>query len=169
MNMKHKLFFPLFALVICSFITEPFAYYFSTVDPESGKDGTKPEKTTAVYQKPKGKATTADYIITGTKSPVRLKIAQAVFNAYPDQSSVSLDPKLYIALFKLGSSKTNRILSMSNEGGGPLWIPIHIYRPDPYSIKVTPGIAMQPGEYALIDLSTKTSEGNVTVWTFGID
>lgn len=167
--MKHKLFFALSAIIFCSFITEPFAYSFSTVDPETGKIGKKPEKTTAVYQKPKGKATTADYLITGTKSTVRLKLSEAVFNAYPDESSTTLDPSLYIALFKLSSAKTNRILSMSSEGGGPLWIPIHIYRPDTYSIKVTPGIAMQPGEYALVDHSTKTSEGNVTVWTFGID
>ena len=167
--MKHKLFFALFAIILCSFITEPFAYYFSTVDPETGKSGRKPEQTTAVYQKPKGKATTADYIITGTKSSVRLKIAEAIFNAYPDESSTTLDPSLYIALFKLSTGKTNRILSMSSDGGGALWIPVNITRPDPYSIRITPGIAMQPGEYALVDRTTKTSEGNVTVWTFGID
>lgn len=167
--MKPKLFLPLLAMIICSFITEPFAYSFSSVDPETGRIGRKLEKATAVYQKPKGKATTADYIITGTKSSVRLSIAEAVFNAFPDQSSTTLDPSLYIALFKLNSGKTNRTLSMNSEGGGALWMPVDITRPDAYSIRITPGAAMLPGEYALVDRTTTTADGNVTVWTFGVD
>ena len=167
--MKHKLFLPFVAMIICSFITEPFAYSFSSVDPETGRSGKKPEKVTAVYQKPKGKATTADYTITGTKSSVRLTIAEAIFNAFPDQSSSTLEPSLYIALFKLNSGKTNRTLSMNSEGGGAMLIPLNITRPDAYSIRVTPGAAMLPGEYALVDRTTTAADGNVTVWTFGVD
>jgi hypothetical protein len=167
--MKMKLFLPLVALMACSFITEPFAYSFSSVDPQSGRAGTKPEKTTAVYQKPKGKAKTSDYIISGTKSPIRLKIEQAVFDAYPDESSATLDPSLYIGLYKVSSGKNSRTLSMNADGGGASWLPVTITRPDAYSIRITPAVAMQPGEYALVDRTTTTPEGNLTVWTFGID
>ena len=167
--MKHKLFLPLIAMLVCSFVTEPFAYLFSTVDPETGRAGTKPEKMTAMYQKPKGKSTDREYTIAGSTSRVRLRIEQAVFNAYPDQSSSTLDPTLYIGLYKLGSAKNNRTLSMTAEGGGENWLPVTITTPDPYSIRIVPAVAMVPGEYALVDRTTTTSAGHVTVWTFGID
>ena len=74
--MKHNLFFPIAAMITSSFMLQPFAYNFITVNSETGRNGIKPEKTTAVYQKPKGKAsTTSEYVISGVKSAVRLKIA----------------------------------------------------------------------------------------------
>ena len=161
--MKHNLFFPIAAMITCSFMLQPFAYNFITVNPETGRNGIKPEKTTAVYQKPKGKAAAADYKISGAKSVVRLKIANAVFSAYPDQSSTTLDPSLYISLFKLSLGKTNRVLSMNSEGGGDMWMPVNFSKPDGYTIRINPAVAMQPGEYALVDRTTTTSEGNVTV------
>jgi len=35
--------------------------------------------------------------------------------------------------------------------------------------KIVPGAALQPGEYAIVDKTTITTEGNYTVWAFGID
>ena len=167
--MKHKLFFALAVTIGCSFISQPFAYYFSWIDPQSGTAAGKPERTNAVYQKPKGTATTNDYIISGTKSTIRLKIAEANFTANLDETTTTLDPTLYISLYKISSGKTNRTLSMTPEGGGVMWLPINISKPNSYSIRITPGVAMVPGEYALVDRTTITSEGNYTVWCFGID
>lgn len=162
--MDQKLFFTTAATVTWSLLAEPFEYFFSSVDPQSGRDGTKPEKMTALLQKSKGK-----YTIAGAASRTRLRIEEAVFSAYPDESSKTLDPALYIALYKLSSTKSNRILSTTAEGAGENCLPLTITRPDPYSIRVVPAVAMVPGEYALIDKTTTTSAGHVTVWTFGID
>ena len=167
--MKHKFFLVILLAIACSFITKPLIYYFSTVDPATGKDGTKPEKTIATYIKPKGKVTTADYTIAGAKSSKRLKIAEAIFNAYADESSTTLNPSLYIFLYKVTVGKTTRTLTMNPDGSGPMYIPVTITKPDGYTIRVSPGVAMLPGEYAIVDKTTTTAEGNVTVWTFGID
>ena len=167
--MKHKIFIVLVFAIASSFITRPFAYFFSSVDPETGSSGRKPEKTIAVYQKPKGKATTTDYIISGAKSAVRLKIAETNFFAYADETSTSLNAFLYISLYKLSSGKSNRTLAIDAGGGGPLWIPVNMAKTNETTYKITPGAAMQPGEYALVDKTTITPEGNYTVWTFGID
>ena len=34
---------------------------------------------------------------------------------------------------------------------------------------ITPAQGLIPGEYAFVDRSTTTADGNITVWTFGID
>ena len=167
--MKHRLFLVITLAIACSFSTKPFAYYFATVDPETGRDGTKPEKTIATYIKPKGKATTADYTIAGAKSSKRLKIAEAVFNAYPEESTATLNPSLYIFLYKVSVGKTTRTLTMNPDGSSSMYIPVTITKPDGYTIRVSPAIAMQPGEYVIVDKTTTTADGNVTVWTFGID
>ena len=167
--MKHKLFFILVAIICFSFMPKPNVYYFSSVDPVRGFDGRKPEKTTAVYQKPKGKATTTEYVISGSKSSVRLKIEETNFFAYPDESSKSLNAFLYISLYKVSSGKSNRTLSMTPDGGGVMWLPVNINKVSESAYKILPGVAMQPGEYAIVDKTTITAEGNYTVWTFGID
>lgn len=167
--MNPKSFLLLILVIACSFIAKPIVYYFITVDPETGRDGTKPEKVIATYVKPKGKTTSADYIIAGTKSLKRLKIAEAVFNAYPDGSSTTLNPSLYIFLYKVSIGKTNRTLTMNPDGSGPMYIPVNISKPDGYTVRIVPAVAMQPGEYAIVDKTTTTADGNVTVWTFGID
>ena len=168
-SMRHKLLFAITISICCSFISKPFVYYFGMIDPITGKEAGKPEKATAVYQKPKGKATSNDYIISGAKSSVRLKIIQTNFYANADESTASLNPSLYISLYKVSSGKTSRTLSMTADEGGAMWIPINISKPDAYSIRITPGIAMQPGEYVFVDKTTTTAEGNFTVWGFGID
>jgi hypothetical protein len=167
--MKRKLFFVFAITICCSFMSKPFLYYFSMVDPTTGRDAGKPEKTTAVYQKPKGKVTTNDYIISGAKSSKRLKIAEAIFNATSDDATATLDPSLYISLYKVSSGKTSRTFSMTPEGGGVMWLPVNISKPDGYTIRIIPGVAMVPGEYVIVDRTTVTSEGNYTVWAFGID
>ena len=167
--MKQKFFLATTVIIALAFTAEPFAYYFSTVDPQTGRAGRKLEKTIAAYQKPKGKSTAADYTITGGKSSVRLKIVEAIFEAHADESTTLLDPTLYIALFKLNSGKNNRVFSMGPDGTGAMWIPLTITRLDPNVFRVSPAVAMQPGEYALIDRTMTASDGNLTVWTFGID
>jgi len=166
--MKHKLFLALAVTICCSFFSKPFVYYFSYVE-ENGMEGGKPQKTTAVYQKPKGKVTANDYLISGSKSTLRLKITQSNFVAHPDEATTSLNPSLYISLYKVSSGKTNRTLSMTPEGSGPMWLPVNISKVDEYTIRITPGVAMLPGEYVIVDRTTITSEGNYTVWAFGID
>ena len=167
--MKHKLFFILAAIICFSFMPKPTVYYFSSVDPVRGFDGRKPEKSTAVYQRPKGKATTNDYLISGVKSSARLKIEETNFFAYPDESSKSLNAFLYISLYKVNSGKINRTLSITGDGGGAMWIPVNMIKVSESAYKIIPGAAMQPGEYAIVDKTTITAEGNYTVWTFGID
>jgi hypothetical protein len=167
--MKQRLFLAITLAIACSFISKPFAYYFITVDPATGRDGTKPEKTIATYIKPKGKTTTTDYTIAGAKSSKRLKISEAFFNANPDESSTNLNPSLYIFLYKVSVGKTTRTLTTNPDGSGPMYIPVNITRPDGYTIRITPDVAMVPGEYAIVDKTTTTADGNVTVWTFGID
>ena len=167
--MKQKLFIAIVIAICCSFTLKPFAYYFSTVDPETGRDGMKPEKTIATYIKPKGKSTTTDYIIAGAKSIRRLKISEAFFNAHPDESSNNLDPSLYIFLYKVSVGKTTRTLTMNPDGGSAMYIPVTITKPDGYTITISPAVAMLPGEYVIVDKTTTTADGNVTIWTFGID
>ncbi len=140
-----------------------------TVNPVTGKGGLKPEKTTAIYVKPKGKTTSTDYTIAGTKSPIRLKIEECVFDAFPDPSSATLNPSLYIMLYKVSSGKTNRTLTMNPDGSSALLIPITIAHPDLYTIRISPAVAMLPGEYAFVDKTTTTTSSDVTVWNFGID
>jgi hypothetical protein len=36
-------------------------------------------------------------------------------------------------------------------------------------VRIVSAQALIPGEYAFVDMSTKTTDGNITVWTFGID
>jgi|KBSSwiS6_1023812.scaffolds.fasta_scaffold01433_4 hypothetical protein len=167
--MKYKIFLLATIAFACSFITKPFAYNFITVDPLTGGDGTKPEKITAIFQKPKGKVTSNSYLISGTKSAVRLKIKEAIFNAYPDKSSSTLDPSLYIMLYKVAVGKTDRSLTMNADGSSAMYIPVTITKPDGYTIRISPSVAMLPGEYAFVDKTTTTTDGNVIVWTFGID
>jgi hypothetical protein len=148
---------------------EPSAYSFAALDPMTGKLRAKLEKITAVYQKPKGKTTTTSvYTIAGTKSPIRLKIAEAVFEVFSDQSTSTLNPSLYISLYKINSGKNNRTLTMTPEGSDVMSVPINI-QTEPYSYRVIATVAMLPGEYAFIDKTTTTTEGNLTIWTFGID
>ena len=167
--MKQKFFLIIILVIACSFITKPFAYNFIATNPVTGGDGTKPEKTIAIYIKPKGKSTSADYTITGAKSSKRLKIEEAVFKAYPDESSTTLNPSLYIFLYKVSVGKTTRTLTMNPDGGSAMYIPVTITKPDGYTITISPAVAMLPGEYVIVDKTTTTADGNVTVWTFGID
>lgn len=167
--MKQKLFLIITLAVACSFIVKPFAYNFSLVDPATGRLAGKPEKATAVYIKPKGKAISTDYTIAGAKSTIRIKIQQAVFNAFPDESSATLNPSLYIFLYKVGVGKSSRTLTMNPDGSSTMLVPVIVTKPDPYTILISPSVAMQPGEYAIVDKTTTTADGNVTVWTFGID
>ena len=167
--MKHKIFLMTLIVLVCSFMSKPFAYNFIATNPVTGRDGTKPEKATATYIKPKGKTTSADYTIPGARSSVRLKIEEAVFNAYPDASSETLNSSLYIFLYKVSSGKTSRTLTMNPDGSSTMYIPVTITKPGGYISRISPAVAMLPGEYVIVDKTTATADGNYTVWTFGID
>ena len=48
-------------------------------------------------------------------------------------------------------------------------VAINITRPDVYSIRINPAVAMSPGEYAFVDKTTAKVDCNMTVWAFGIE
>jgi len=179
--MKQKLFLAGVVIVSSSFMLplkntkiysdKLFAYIFMTVDPMTGKTKGKLEQLTALYQKPKGKTSSpAVYTVNGVKSPVRLKIAEAVFQMVPDDASITLNHNLYISLYKLTSTRTARTLTITTDGSGDVAIlPITITQPDLYTYIISVTVAIFPGEYAFVDKSTTTADGNMRVWTFGID
>lgn len=153
-----------------SLVPEMFAYFFSAIDPATGKIKAKLENTTAVYQKPKGKSTNSVYTISGSKSAVRLKIAEAVFQTISDQSTGTLNPSLYLSLYKLSSGKSNRTLTISPDGSNDaMLLPVSIVQTYPLYYRISVNVAILPGEYAFVDKTTTASDGNVSVWTFGID
>jgi len=167
--MKYKLFSSLViligALVFLSFSTNPFAYTLRAIDPATGKVRSTLEKSTAVLQKGKGKNTTASvYNISGSKSSTRLKISEAVFESFSDKTTLTMNPADYIILYKLTIDKNNRSFS-----GNESLIATSFTSLEPGMYRVGPSSGLVPGEYAFIDKSTTTADGNFTVWAFGVD
>ena len=178
--MKQKLFFAatilllsLFALAskkrIKNIIPPPFAYSIYTVDATIGKVRAKLESSSAAYQKPKGKENAATYNITGAKSSLRLKIADAVFQSDSEPSTGTLNPANYIGLYKLSVGKSNRSFTMNSDGSSISMIPVTFTSLDQLSNRIAVSGAILPGEYAFVDRTTTDLDGNVKVWTFGID
>lgn len=178
--MKHKL--PLIAIVLfsCVFLLSfnnssknkaPgfFAYSFSSVDPATGKIKAKLQPNTAIKQRAKGKASTAvTYLIEGSKSSVRLKFEDSYFDVLSDIQTSSLNPMLYIGFYKLTSGKNGRTLVIDPNSGENV-MAFNLFNVDANTNRILVGVALQSGEYAFVDKTTTTSEGHVTVWTFGID
>jgi hypothetical protein len=167
--MKYKIFASLLiitgSLGFLSFSIKPFAYTLRAIDPATGKIRTTLEKSNAVLQKGKGKNTTASvYNISGSKSLTRLKISEAVFQSDSDKSTLTMNPADYIILYKLTTDKNNRSFS-----GSESLISTSFTSLDYGMYRVAPSSGLVPGEYAFIDKSTTTAEGNFTVWTFGVD
>lgn len=180
--MKRVLFLAIFIIITSSFLLPltnsdkinkavPPSYSFAALDPATGKIKAKLELSTAVFQKPKGKTTTtSSYTISGTKSSIRLKIAEAVFEIISDQSTGTLNPSYYISLYKLNTGKTNRTLTTNNDGSAnSSTIQISIVSIEQLMYRISVNGAILPGEYAFVDKTTTMADGNVTVWTFGID
>jgi hypothetical protein len=152
------------------FYNRIFFYTIWAIDPKSGLANVALEKSTAMIQtKGKSSATSSSYTISNTKSLVRIKIADAVF-----QSSGTTElggPSDYISLYKLSSGKTSRSFVINTDGTtNTALIPVNFIPTDTRAYtKIIPAQALIHGEYAFFDISTKTADGNITVWTFGID
>lgn len=156
-------------LVFSAFRHHTFSYQVKTCRPTTdGTTGELLEQLTATLQKTKGKATAPTYTIIGVKSPIRFKLNETCFEVYADAGMP--DPFQNLSLYKLTSSKTGRTLTMINDGSNnSTWIPMQIPQTEPGKYKVYLGGTMTVGEYAFVDKTTTALNGNVTVWTFGID
>lgn len=154
------------AIILLSFFPSPFAYTLRAVDPATGEATSTLEKSTTTLQKGKGKNSTGTaYTISGARSSTRLKISQAVFQSESDKSTLIMNPADYIVLYKLTTDKNSRNFSI-----GESMISTNFSSADRYgAYRVVPSNGLVPGEYAFIDKSTTTGDGNFTVWTFGVD
>ena len=167
--MKRKIYTSL-AIFICagtllSFVPKPFAYTLRAMDPTTAQVASTLEKSTTTLQKGKGNNSTVPaYSISGAKSSTRLKISQAVFQTDSDKSTLIMDPADYLILYKLTTDKNSRSFSISES-----LIAISFTSIASGTYRVAPSSGLVPGEYAFIDKSTTTADGNFTVWTFGVD
>jgi hypothetical protein len=167
--MKQKLFLFITLAIACSFITKPFAFVISSIDPKTGLAKAPLEKSTAVIQtKGKISATTSSYTISNAKSTVRIKINDAVFQS--DNLNSYLSANDNISLYKLSIGKSRSFVINTDGTTNAALIPINFIPGEQRShTRITPVQAFIAGEYAFIDMSSKTADGNITVWTFGID
>ena len=169
--MKQKILFAITLAIACSFITKPFAYTLTAIDPARGTVKATLEKSTAMIQtKGKQSTTSSSYSIVNAKSVIRIKMADAIFQSYSDKSTALLGPEDYLSLYKLTTSKTGRTFTIYSDGTtNAALIPISIVTTDVQICKISPKQGLIPGEYVFVDRSTTTADGNITVWTFGID
>lgn len=175
--MKHKFFLAsvivfTFSFILLAFTPKPFAYTLSAIDPAKGAVKARLEQSQAVLQtKGKTSATSSSYNISGGKSSIRLKISETFFQSLSDKTTGTINPADYISLYRLSTSKTNRGFVINNDGSNnAMLVPIVFASLEsPLSNKVTPANGLVAGEYAFIDKTTLTTDGKVTVWTFGID
>ena len=169
--MKQKILLAITMSIACSFITKPFSFTIGTVDP-SGVVKAKLEKSTAMIQtKGNTSLTSSSYTIGLAKSPVRIKIRDAVFQSSSDDPNSFLSSSDYISLYRLTSDKKNRSFTINTDGTtNAALIPINFIAGETrLNTKLMPAQALLPGEYAFVDMSTKTADGNITIWGFGID
>jgi len=169
--MKNFFAIAIFALSAYSIKPNVFAYTLTAIDVARGTVKATLEKSTAMIQtKGKTSATSSSYTISNTKSLVRIKISDAVFQSYSDKSTALLGPESYISLYKLSSGKTSRSFTINTDGTtNAALIPVSFTPTDVQMNRIIPTQGLIPGEYAFIDRSTTTADGNITVWTFGID
>lgn len=174
-NMKQKLIIMTVAILSCSVLlsfsnplSELFAYSFVSVDPATGKIKAKLAPTVAVKQKPKGKTTAVTYSLEGAKSSVRLTPGDNIFDVMSDMQTSSLNPILYIGLHKVTSGKNGRTLVIDPNSGDNV-LGFNISPIDGSNWRIVVGAALFSGEYAFVDKTTSSSEGNLIVWTFGVD
>ena len=175
--MKQKI-FPASVIVIAisfmlsAFATKPFAYLLSAVNAMTRLVKVNLEQSQAILQT-KGKTSTTSslYNISGLKSTVRLKISETVFQSYSDRVTRSFNPADYIYLYKLSIGKTNRSFTINTDGStNAASMPVAFSIIDVLEYqRIIPTKGLVPGEYAFIDRSTTTAEGNITIWTFGVD
>ena len=167
--MKQKIHLTIILAIVCAFSTKPFSFTISSIDPKSGLAKATLEKTTAVIQtKGKISATSSSYTISNARSAIRIKIVDAAFQS--DNLNSYLSSSDYISLYKLSSGKTRSFAINTDGATNGALIPINFIPTESrVYTRIIPVQALAAGEYAFIDMSTKTSDGNITVWTFGID
>ncbi|MES1221040.1 MAG: hypothetical protein ABUT20_36405 [Bacteroidota bacterium] len=122
---------------------------------------------TAIYQKAKGKSVET-YTITGTRSPVRIKIAESLLATDITQSP-NADPSTTIELYKLAVDANNRYYSPTNTANSTYSKINFSAKSGGTLVKINFSSPLAPGEYAFIDKTTTATNGNVTAWAFGID
>jgi len=170
--MKQKILLAITLVIPCSFITRSFSYTISPLDPKTGLAKGTLEKLTAMIQT-KGKTSTTSYSYTIDKatSPIRIKINDAAFQSALNSQNTLGNTNDYITLYKLSSGKTNRSFTINTNGTtNAALIPISFTPTETRTYtKIAPAQLLATGEYAFVDMSTKTSDGNITVWCFGID
>lgn len=114
--------------------------------------------------------TTTLYEIAGGKSTVRIRAIEALFNATSDLKTSGTDPSTVIQLFKLDASKNKRTFSLTPDNRiNSIEIPVSFQAIDNLNFKITVFTALGAGEYAFVDKTTTTGNGNVMVFAFGID
>lgn len=83
--MKQKIHLAIILTIACAFSTKPFSFTISSIDPKSGLAKNTLEKSTAVIQtKGKTSTTSSSYSISNAKSPVRIRINDAIFQSSLD-------------------------------------------------------------------------------------
>jgi hypothetical protein len=162
--MKQNLLFSITLAIAFALMPKPFSFTIAAMDPARGTVKAVLEKSTATL--PKGKSSGAvTYTIPNAKSPVRVKIGDAVFQSSLDNINSFLTPPDYITLYKLSTGNKSRSFTE-----GSALIPLNFIPGDVRErTKITPAQALIPGEYAFVDKSTTAPDGSVIVWTFGID
>jgi len=169
--MKQKFFQAITIVITCSFIVNPFAYTLSVIDPSKGAVKAKLEQFQASLQtKGKPSTTSSTYNINSGRSGVRIKIPEAVFQSSSDKNTLTMNPADYINLYKLNVSKSSCSFTINTDGStNASLIPLVFTSLDYGFYKIAPANGLIPGEYAFIDKSTTTADGNIIVWTFGVD
>ena len=167
--MKQKILLAITLAIACSFIIKPFSFTISAIDPKGMVKATLEKSTAMIQTKGKTSTTSFSYTISNSKSLTRIKINDAVFQSNNLNSYLSAND--YISLYKLSSAKTSRSFTMNTDGTtNTALIPINfIPGENQVYTKIIPAQGLIPGEYAFVDRSTTTSDGNITIWTFGID
>jgi hypothetical protein len=161
-----------FSFMLLAFASKPFAYTISAMDPAKGAIKAKLEQSQAVLQtKGKTSTTSSSYNISGAKSAIRLKISETVFQSLSDKTTGNMNPADYINLYKLSVGKSNRSFTINIDGSSnAMMIPVVFSSLESALLyKIAPANGLVPGEYAFIDKSTTAAEGNMIVWTFGVD
>jgi len=169
--MKQKLLLAITLAIACSFITKPFSFTISALDPKSKTATIALEKSTAVMQtKGKTSATSSSYTISNATSPARIKINDALFQSLDNNTNLYLSASDNISLYKLSSGKSRSFIINTDGTTNAALIPINFTPTETRTYtRIRSVQALIPGEYAFVDVSSKTAEGNITVWCFGID
>jgi len=165
--MKKNILLAITLAITCSFMSRPFSFTISSLDPKTGMANVLLEKSPAVIQT-KGK-TAGSYTINNAKSLIRIRINDAVFQS--NNLNTYLSANDYITLYKLSSAKTSRSFIINTDGTpNAALMPLNFVPTEQRNyVRIVSAQALIPGEYAFVDMSTKTADGNITVWCFGID